>query len=335
MIGMPILCLILLFLVGCASNGNKNNYLLPTGNIDLINNKGAVLLGPVGSFGDAPKAVKQIETNEKDAPLQPLPRKDNDFELKVVEVEKPAYLPKNRISTYDLTAYNYGFAPVTIIIDKNENLLQFLTFDNILPQSFVIPPISDKVLMRFTHKSFNEYSSYSFSNTTIMGDYTANHQSQEHYKFPFGGGLNVFASIPDQITADSYSLNSVIFSMPVGTAILASRKGVVVQIHPEKTLKILHSDSTIATYSHLKKIDQKMFLGKTVSTGEVIGVAGTAEDRKEAYVQITVWRPVPILSESAQSFKLVSFPLEFCTNKKDCSVLKQSKWVSRTTGTSH
>lgn len=122
--------------------------------------------------------------------------------------------------------------------------------------------------------------------------------------------------------------------MPVDTPVFAARKGTVVRKAKNK-LDILHEDSTIATYNHLGKIADDIVVGKVISTEDVIGTAG-AVDSKEAYIQLTVWRPEAPPAGSATSappnmgFDLVSFPLEFCSrSSNECSILTQSQWLSQ------
>ena len=131
---------------------------------------------------------------------------------------------------------------------------------------------------------------------------------------------------------------SVIFSVPAGTPVLAARKGEVVQIKGNGRIDIFHDDSTIATYSQLGTVADGLFAGKAVTTGNVIGMAGAdaAENPKEAFVQLTVWRPEPLPNASLKAisvssgFEFVSFPLIFCiTGPNDCRVLTQDQWVSK------
>jgi len=141
--------------------------------------------------------------------------------------------------------------------------------------------------------------------------------------------------VSDNANTSTYTRYAVIFSMPVGTPVLAARKGTVVQIKAGK-IDILHDDSTIATYSHLGKISEGIIAGKAVATEDIIGVVGTTADKIEGYMQLTVWRPEPLsiasLKKVSQSvgFDFVSFPLEFCsTDSSECRVITEDQMVSR------
>ncbi|MCM2358268.1 MAG: M23 family metallopeptidase [Geobacteraceae bacterium] len=135
--------------------------------------------------------------------------------------------------------------------------------------------------------------------------------------------------------ATAFTRYAVVFSMPKGTPVLAARKGTVIRISPDK-IDILHEDSTIGTYSHLERIVDDIVVGKTVSSEDIIGIAGTTEDNKDAYMQLTVWRPEPAQGNSLQvnsqrtGLAAVSFPLAFSRTASDKgTVLIQDQPVSR------
>jgi hypothetical protein len=80
-----------------------------------------------------------------------------------------------------------------------------------------------------------------------------------------------------------------------------------------------------------------MRVGKAVAAGDMIGIAGTAQNKKDAYVQLTVWHPEPAPTASLKTnpphvgYELASLPVEFCrTDAGECRTLTHSQWVSRT-----
>ena len=170
----------------------------------------------------------------------------------------------------------------------------------------------------------------------IIGDYTASHNCPEQYQFPFGEKVRAFASVSDATNATLYTRYALSFSMPTRTPVLAARKGSVIRISSDNKIDILHEDSTIGTYSHLEKIADNIVVGKTVTTEDILGIAGTAENNNEAYIQLTVWRPEPTPSDALQAnsqrigLVAVSFPLAFRSTDSDKDkVLTQSQPVSR------
>jgi len=321
----------------------------------------------VATFGEVPKAVKPIspESHETQAPVSYSPaetsvtntqppllptkskpgigktinkaKREYDFSVSDIKIAPASYLPAESIHTaYDITAYNHGNAPVSVTIGIDPNSSQNLSTDKTLPLNAVVPPNTDQALVHFAPKMKNEAYNFRYTYSWSIGDYTARHKSPEHYLFPLGNNTRAFARVSDTANSTPYTRYAVMFSMPVGTPVLAARKGTVVQIKTDDKIDILHDDSTIATYSHLGKIAEGIIVGKAVSTADIIGIVGATENKKEAYMQLTVWwpEPPPIDSQKTNSpnsgFDLVSFPLEFCsTGSSECRVLTQSQWVSR------
>jgi len=322
--------------------------------------------GNVANFDQPPKAVKPVIPEAPEPPLpesRPAPetslmksqppvlptesssaagkikdsaKKDYDFTVSDIKLTPPSYLPEDSDrSAYDITAFNHGNAPVSVTIGIDPAASQNITTDKTLPFNAVVTPNSVQALLRIGPKVKNERYNFKYSYSWNIGDYTASHNCPEHYRFPFANNVKAFAGASDNADSSTYTRYAVIFSMPVGTPVLAARNGTVVQIRTDK-IEILHDDSTIATYGHLGKISEGIMAGKPVSTEDMLGVAGTAADKRDAYMQLTVWRPEPrpIASLTTVSqragFDLVSFPLEFCsTGSSECRVLTQGQPVSR------
>lgn len=340
--------------------GEKNGYYQPG---DYI-----AVSGNVAHFGEVPKAVKPLTAESRETPIpgassapqtaesksRPalLPangkpgsdavkdklKREYDFTVNDTKNEPPAYLPTGAArTTHDLTACNHGNAPVSVAIVIDPVASRNVSSDKALPLTAIVPPNTDQVLVQIAPKMKNESYNLSYSYSWSMGDYTAPHRCPEHYQFPFGDNVRAFASVSDTVNSTPYTRNAVIFSMPVGTPVLAARKGTVIRIKSDDRIDILHEDSTIASYRHIGKIAEGITVGKAVSSDDIIGIAATAENQKEAYLQLTVWRPepAPIKSNAPGSgFDLVSFPLEFCRAETDkCGVITRNQAVSRSTMT--
>jgi hypothetical protein len=259
-----------------------------------------------------------------------------DFSLRNIKTALPSYLPtESGRNDYDIIAFNHGSAPVSVTIGIDPASAQNMATDKTLPFNCVVKPYSDQALVRIGPKikgeSFNFRTTYSWN----IGDFTARHNCPEHYQFPFGKNVTAIASVSNAANTSAFTRHAVIFAMPVGTPVLAARKGTVVQIRPDK-IDILHDDATIATYGHLEKIAADIVVGKSVSTEDAIGGVSTTADQKEGYLQLTVWRPEPVPTASlkavsqSEGFDFVSFPLEFCNaDASQCRVLVQDQMVSR------
>ncbi len=333
---------------------------------DIAKGNYFLVRGGVANFGEAPKAVQPItpeslETQKPESksasetslskaqtPLRPAESVSGsskiknkttgeyDFTVRDLNTGTPSYLSVPSDSTvYDITAFNHGNAPVSVSIGIDPESASNVSTAETLPLNVVVKPNSDKALVRIGPKLKNEGCYFRTEYSWSIGDYTANHHCPEHYQFPFRANVKAYASVNTTTTTSAYARYSVIFAVPAGTPVLAARKGTVVLVREDK-IDILHDDSTIATYGHLGKIHKSIFAGKAVSTEDIIGVVGTAPDKKEGYMQLTVWRPEPLSVASAITasqrvgFDLVSFPLEFCgMNSGKCRVLTRNQMVSR------
>ncbi len=356
-------------LSGCASGPQPPSGAWPwehakdTGNYQTGNH--FAVSGNVANFGEAPKAANPVkpETLEPRIPAPPASeaaatktpppslsadkpdsgktenkgKKDYDFTVSDIKIVPPPYLPSDAVSTtYDITAFNWGNAPVSVAIGIDVASSRNISTDKALPLTAVVAPNTNRAVVHVGPKMKNEAFNLSYRYSWSIGDYTARHRCPEHYRFPFGENVRGFASVSDKATATPYTRNAVVFSVPAGTPVLVARKGTVVRIAADDRIDILHDDATIGTYSHLGKIADGVIVGKAVSTDDVIGTAGAAGNGKHAYLQLTVWHPEPAAGASRNAsspgpgFDLVSFPLEFCrTGSDNCGVLTQGQAVSR------
>lgn len=352
---------------GCASLPEKEKSIWPweygTGQGEPNTGDYAAFRAGVAKFGEPPKAVKPIkpESVEPHSPnmrsvaeifaTQPEPpavsqqRADNfngnkngyDFTVIGNKTTSAANLLLDTGSpVYDITASNNGEAPVSVAITIDKGSAQNASADKTLPYYAVVQAHSDRTLVRFSAKMKELGFDLRYNSVWSIGDYTATHNSLEQYRFPFGEKVRAFASVTNRADDTPYTRNALVFSMPKGTPVLAARKGAVIQISSDGKIDILHEDSTIGTYYHLENIGEYVVVGQTVTTDDVIGIAGTSENNKNAFIQLTVWSPKPTISDqllaSSQriGFEAVSFPLVFMSASSDKGkILTTNQQVSR------
>lgn len=312
--------------------------------------------GAVAQFGDAPAAAKTATSesikirglNEKDSvpdpapakaalPLEPgaaKPKSVYDFTVRDVKNVPPRYVPGGSVDTaHDITAVNHGMAPVSVVVQIDEERSENLKIDKDVPLYAVIPPNTDVVLFRARPQQRGAYCRVSYKFSWAIGVYTAEHRCPEGYRFPFNGKVKAHASLGDSDKTPLYDRFAITFTMPVGTTILAARKGTVTRIKDNNTIDILHDDSTIATYKHMGEIAREITEGKVVSAGDPLGLVGAMGSDKKGYLWFVVWRPEQKRSEGEASngpflgFTSVSFPVEFCTDSGQCTSLTQSQSV--------
>ena len=324
----------------------------------------AAIRAGVANFGEPPKAVKPIQPESvepRSTDVRPVVetfatktespavsqqrtdkvngKKDNGYDFTISENKSTSVanlLPGTGNPVYDITAANNGNAPVSVAVTIDNGSAQNAAANKTLPYYAIVPAHSDQTLVSFSAKTKELGFDLGYNSAWSIGDYTATHNCPEQYRFPFGDKVRAVASVTNPADATPYTRNAVVFSMPKGTPVLAARKGTVIQISADGKIDILHEDSTVGTYHHLEKIGAYVVVGKTVTTDDVIGVAGTSENNKYAYMQLTVWRPEPITSEQLRAssqrigFEAVSYTLAFLSAGSDKGkILTKNQPVSR------
>lgn len=319
--------------------------------------------GPVAQFGEVPKAAKPVTPESlnpdvsepsrpasspvalfkgaeapaaKQSPPEQVPdraKKEYDFVVADVKVEPPLYRPAGSAQGgHDVTAFNRGAAPVSVVVDVDEALSENTVTDKEMPVHAVVPPNSEAVLFHYVPKRKMESTRLSFRYSWSIGDYQATHSCPERYRFPFPDNIRAYASVPNAGRAKPAQRYDLFFTMPAGTPIRAIRKGKVIRLAGTK-IDILHEDATVATYWHVGKIAEGIDATRTVSAGETLGTVGALGNEGEAYVQLSVWRPQLVQDAGTPAkggtFEGFSFPLEFCrSDGTHCTVLTKDQPIS-------
>jgi len=352
---------------GCASLPEKEKGIWPweygRGQGEPNTGDYAAFSAGVAKFGEPPKAVKPIKPESVEPPppdVLPVAEtfatkteppavnqqrthkangnKKNGYDFTLSEIKSTAanLLLNTGSPAYDIKAFNYGNAPVSVAITIDTGSTQNASADKTLPYYAVVPAHSDQALVQLSAKMKEQGFEFRCNSSWSIGDYTAVHFCPEQYRFPFSEKIQAYASVSNPADSTPYTRNAVVFSMPKGTPVLAARKGVVVQIGSDDKIDILHEDSTIGTYYHLEKISDYVVVGKTITTDDVIGIAGISENKKDAYIQLIVWRPEPkpsdslLISSQQLGFDAVSYPLAFKSARFDKGrILTKNQPVSR------
>jgi hypothetical protein len=185
-------------------------------------------------------------------------------------------------------AQNEGPAPIlaTVHLRNPENAV----IDQPSPMVLVVAP-KESVPIASVHpvaagKGYRVATSYKFS----IGDPDAQHDPAATYHLPFRDGqtIKIGQVLGGRITTHNAqdSRYAIDFSIPVGTPILAARKGRVVDVDriftkggTDPTLKanhvlILHEDGTLGLYSHFSANRINVTAGQWVEAGTLIGFSG-------------------------------------------------------------
>lgn len=159
------------------------------------------------------------------------------------------------------------------------------------PARYVVPANSDLYLSSIT--PINEYRAWSFqySISSTLGDPSATHDRNFAYRLPFIGNKNFYITqafngkFSHKGDQNQYALD---IAMPEGTAVLAARAGVVMDIaedfydggvdakklHRGNYIRILHDDGSMAIYAHLQLESVVVARGQRVEAMQKIAQSG-------------------------------------------------------------
>lgn len=107
-------------------------------------------------------------------------------------------------------------------------------------------------------------------------------------------------------------------ALPMGSQILAARDGLVVEVEDSfvmdgtneyfadkaNSVKVLHSDGTIAVYAHLMAGGAKVAVGDKVAAGDLLALSGSTGFSTGPHLHFVIWRNVGMKTTSVPfSFK--------------------------------
>ncbi|MBD8082923.1 M23 family metallopeptidase [Chryseobacterium caseinilyticum] len=151
------------------------------------------------------------------------------------------------------------------------------------------------------------YKSY-LGDITIK-DYDKNYQ----YDLPYKKGESYLMYQGYNGTFSHQNENSLDFTMPEGTEVLAAREGMVIEVVQSNNrscptrdcapfgnyISILHPDGTIAQYYHLKQNGAKVKIGDTVIKSQPIALSGNTGWSKGPHLHFNVY----ISNPTAEKFR--------------------------------
>ena len=194
---------------------------------------------------------------------------------------------ENVANGYTIYADNEELCPVSLKIEFQLNNLTS-TFDN--NKIYVIPPMSKKYTLTNLKTISNNAYKFSFKTLVNYGDNNLSLSKIPEfiYNLPFSNNksFQLYQGYNGLITHQNE--NSLDFTMPIGTEILASRSGIVIKIEEKfnqncaeklcaaynNFILIYHSDGTFSRYVHLKQNGVLVNVGDQVTENQLIGYSG-------------------------------------------------------------
>jgi murein DD-endopeptidase MepM/ murein hydrolase activator NlpD len=206
----------------------------------------------------------------------------------------------------EVIAENKGPSPITVLISLNgKNVSANRTF----PATAVVPPQAALPLAVVSAADPAQPYDYTLSYSYYVGRIDATPDPQAPYRLPFEDGLAfpITQAYGTSLTSHSNVQNryAVDFAMPEGTAIVAARDGVVVDVtlnyraggfnrsllDMANTVTIVHDDGTIAEYAHLAPGTPLVQRGERVRAGSLIAYSGNTGYSSAPHLHFVVSKP--------------------------------------------
>jgi murein DD-endopeptidase MepM/ murein hydrolase activator NlpD len=225
-----------------------------------------------------------------------------------------------------VVAENSGPAPITVYVTlTGENYAS----DQVWPVTAVVPPNTSMSLGRvFAGDHTGAPYNFLFRYSHHFGRLDAEHDPDAVYRLPFeeGQAFAVSQAHGGRLTSHNNreNLYAVDFAMPVGSAVVAARAGVVIDVtlrHREggfstsfidkaNTVAIVHDDGTVAEYAHLSPGPDLVKPGQRVAVGELLGYSGNTGYSSGPHLHFIVSRP----TVTDRKVTRVSVPVQFYAN---------------------
>ncbi|MBC8053648.1 MAG: M23 family metallopeptidase [Sphingobacteriaceae bacterium] len=187
---------------------------------------------------------------------------------------------------YTLFAKNDEYCPVSISLDLNITNIVFSEGDK---KIFIVPPKAEKFQIGKLALIPGKGGNFSYKYKSVLGDITkAEYEKDKGYDLPFqkGRSFNVFQGYNGSFSHQNE--NSIDFTMPEGTEVLAARDGMVIKVVQNNTqscaekeckkynnfILVYHPDGTFAEYVHLKFNSSKVKPGDAIKVGTLLGLSG-------------------------------------------------------------
>lgn len=237
---------------------------------------------------------------------------------------------------YILYVDNPEPATVSLEVELNLDNLKSSIGSN---KTLVIPANSKKFkIAELSIINERKGAGYSLGTLIAWGDVTQKYYNKQHqYDLPYQKGESFYISQGYFGEFSHHGSRALDFEMPIGASVCAARGGTVIEVveHHDKGcgtekceaysnyLLIMHSDGTIAEYTHLKKNGAKVKKGDAVKQGEVIGYSGNTGWSTGPHLHFLVYLPKMNSRESISTYFKINYGKEKVILKEGMTPKKQ------------
>ena len=203
---------------------------------------------------------------------------------------------------YDYLVTNNEPVPVTVKLEFKLKNLQSSSTQRI----FVIPAYAKNVKVLDLRMIKKDTYGYNVSSYYVYGDQTnSSSTSSFEYHLPYARTASYRVSQGYNGSSSHRGKYAIDFSMREGTPVHAARGGTVIEVKQNESIgctkpkcleyanyiRILHSDGTIAEYTHLKVNGSLVRKGDQVTIDDHIGYSGNTGWTTGPHLHFTVYRP--------------------------------------------
>lgn len=200
------------------------------------------------------------------------------------------------------------------------------------PQYLVLKGSESVFVSKFVLEDNTKPTFTSFAVHVMFGDRESIHDDSVTYLLPFPVGIRsrVAQAYNGEFSHIGNLKYSVDFILPVGTPILAARKGQVVAVVSKFSeggvrkdlltkanyIIILHDDGTLGNYAHLMKDGVLVKVGNFVEAGQMIGYSGNTGFTQGPHLHFEVHKPT-------RQLEVTTIPTVFKTQNSERETLSQ------------
>ena len=243
-------------------------------------------------------------------PAAPAPASPDRFRREPAGLEaKPIHTIRSRETGAGAQEYLVS----NLVAGPVEVLCSLVTPDNVrsappLPRRMVLPALAERSVAELHVIDGAQKASASVACEAMVGDPKATPSTNRAYALPFPAGTHYtldqgFDGSFSHNTPDSrYALD---FGVPEGTAVLAARAGIVMQVEDDfrangtdatrfgdraNYVRVLHDDGSMALYAHLAPGSMLRQPGDHVTVGQLVGTSGNTGFSTGPHLHFSVQR---------------------------------------------
>ena len=265
------------------------------------------------------------------------PDTDQPVDSRVVKVDNKPVVTSRRVDGSDESSYyffNHWHGPVAVYVrlEQENNMISIPS----LPARFVIQEYGEIPLVVLQPRQKGQAWGYRLVYDAVPGDYRARPDTNYLYRLPFRASERFYLgqAFGGMAThTDKQSYHAVDITMPVGTPILATRDGVVMNVEEDffgagqkqkyasraNHVRILHEDGTMAIYAHMDLESVAVRAGRTVLAGELIGLSGNTGFSTGPHLHFAVQRNM--------DGELQSIPFKFDGGRGQALMPRAGTWL--------